>query len=236
MAVLTFPLCKDSHFGSHKGGQETLESRHFSVHVGDIFKRLFSGATEESILGAAGSCDRATRTFCTEPTRLPVLCEKPGSPESATTVTIHPHHNGCGDFWVCYIPCVPPCALQRSFLSLTLHMQEPRLKAILVCLEPVTRLASSGGGTPAPTRAPSAPSYSASLAPGVTTWVKDIVFRATVASPNSRGGIGWGMVRLWEGRSASTSKCAKAAGAARPEIWRQKSESVVKSAEQKAPC
>lgn len=149
MDVVTFPLCKDS-LWFRQGRARGLESRHFSVRVGDFFKRLFSGATEESILGEAGSCDRATRTFCPKPTCSPVLCEKPGSPESATTVTIRPHHNSCSDFWVGHIPRVPPGALQRSCLSLPLHMQELKLKAISVCLEPVTRLASSGGGPPLP--------------------------------------------------------------------------------------
>lgn len=128
-------------------------------------------------------CDYAVRAFCTTPTGWPVLSQKPGSP----TVISHLHHDHCSVFCICYIPYVLPGALQILFLSPILHMQKLRLKSILICLEPVTRLVSSGGGTPTHRRAYPVPSYSA-LTPGVKMWVKYTEFSKAAASPNPQDG------------------------------------------------
>ena len=124
-------------------------------------------------------------------------------------------------------------------------MKKQRFKGILICLEGVTRLASSGGGMPAHHRADSPPSYSASLTPGVKIWVKPSVFRKAAASLNpSVGSSPSAGERIGGGRknkdelpdTLGPKQFPKEAGPACPQIWRQKSEFVLKSRKKKAPC
>lgn len=118
-------------------------------------------------------------------------------------------------------------------------MKKLRLKSISICLDQVMRLLSSGGYI-APPQGSSAP-LSQRLTPGVKRGLKaPRSERQPLPQPRPRR---QGRNGLWEeakGRASRyagiSTKFPREAGATRPEIWRQKSDFVLKSTEKKAPA